>query len=233
MGCEVGSSQIMDSTADEDIIKPEFLIEEGEFPSGSQVVIYRKWVDSTQAQDLCNMLREHIPWREEAVRMYGRSIMQPRRVYACGNPGLVYQYSGLRLPVDSWLGADPPLSTIRHYRDAIHNLGFNFDSCLLNEYATGRQYIGYHSDKEALGPHNAVVTISLGGSRDFYFKPRTVKSKSQEQVPTTIKTRLHNGDMVVMLGDCQKRYTHSIPKRAQADYRISLTFRCISGTVSQ
>jgi len=34
--------------------------------------------------------------------IYGRSIIQPRMVYACGEPGLIHTYSRLSLPVNDW-----------------------------------------------------------------------------------------------------------------------------------
>lgn len=181
----------------------------------SKVLIIRNYVDSDTSTNLCEKLKTELAWRSEELLVYGKRIMQPRRIYACGDPGLTYRYSGLSIPVTPWI---PEVLGLKERIS--EESGITFNSCLLNEYRNGQDYIGYHSDREALGPGNTVVTISLGGSRDFYFK-------SKSKPPETIKTTLHTGDCVIMCGKTQEDYTHSIPKRAQADYRISLTFRQI------
>ena len=199
---------------------------------GSLVLIIRGFLEQQDATMLCEHLKETVGWRKEEVVMYGKKIMQPREIYACGDESLKYRYSGLELEVEPWIPEvkgiiDSIEANIEAYNKRLglsDELQFPtqiqlFDSCLLNLYRTGADYISYHRDKEALGPNNAVLTISLGGTRDFYFKG--VKG-------TTIKTKLNNGDCVIMLGNTQRDYTHSIPKRANADLRISLTYRLIS-----
>lgn len=190
----------------------EYLINE----NGSQVIIIRNYLSDDYAINLCTKLKNEVKWRKEPVQIRGQSIMQPRQVYACGDSKLQYTYSGLTLPVEPWI------QEIKELRDRIQKeLEIPFDSCLLNEYQNGTQYIGYHSNKEALGPENTVVTISLGGSRDFHFRTKEAPHK-------TIKTILNNGDCCIMRGNTQRDYTHTIPKRAHGDYRISLTFRLIN-----
>eukprot|EP01137_Pigoraptor_chileana_P004986 Opistho-2@2763 len=99
-------------------------------------------------------------------------------------------------------------------------MGTTFNSCLLNEYRNGSQYIGFHADDEKdLGENRMVATVSLGGARDFVLKPK--KSEGEK----TTKILLESGSLVVMAGECQRLYHHSIPKRASAEYRVSLTFR--------
>ena len=198
--------------------------------NGSLVLVIRNFIDQQDAKYLCNYLTQTIKWRKEEVVMYGKRIMQPREIYACGDLGLKYRYSGLELEVEPWI---PDVKAIiDQISDNIEAFNRNlalpedlkfptqiklFDSCLLNLYRTGADYISYHRDKEALGPNNAVLTISLGGTRNFYFKGKG----------ETIKTKLENGDCVIMCGNTQRDYTHSIPKRAVADLRISLTYRLI------
>src|SRR5581483_10572715 len=106
-------------------------------------------------------------------KIMGRSILQPRQIFATGETGLQYRYSGLTLAVEPWI---PEVKVIKdlievHLPALFARLGMQaekitFNSCLLNEYKDGSQYIGWHSDKESMGAGNAVVTVSLGGSRD-------------------------------------------------------------------
>ena len=196
----------------------EYLINDGE----SMVYVVRQWADEKECLALCEKLKNEVKWRHEPIKLYGKEFMQPRQIYVCGDDELVkegktYDYSRIHIPIESWI------PEVKGYRDRISKeLELPFDSCLMNEYINGSNHISWHSDREALGVNNAVVTISLGGSRDFHLKSKSKPFR-------TIKTTLHNGDMVVMLYKTQEQWTHAIPKRAHGEYRISLTYRKIKG----
>jgi alkylated DNA repair dioxygenase AlkB len=191
--------------------------------NGSLVLLIRNYLPAGDATALCESLKEDVQWRQDPIKMYGKLIPQPRKLFACGDSTVgTYRYVGIDVPVKPWI------LEVGEIRDRIsQETGVVFDSCLMNAYRNGRDYIGFHSDREALGPFNAVVTVSLGGSRDFQFKQK------QEPFETVVKTTLNSGDCVVMLGETQKQYTHSIPKRAQGDYRIALTYRLIKPNLSR
>lgn len=179
---------------------------------GALVVVYRGFMKPDTATALFEELQSTVPWIRHTVRVYGREVEIPRQVCAYGSVKKHY-YSGNYVDVLPW-------------RDDIHKvcirlnkLGYHFNSCLLNYYEDGQSYIGFHSDTELVDDN--VATISLGGSRDFHMKSKGI-------TPTqTIKTTLHNGDLVIMSGTTQNLYTHGIPKRATAEPRISLTFRLL------
>jgi len=156
----------------------------------------------------------------------GKTIKQPRRVFFCGKKGLVHKYSGSSTKVEDW--NDFPL--VKDISDSmIQDCGIKFNSCLLNEYATGREYIGYHGDKEA-NPKNlaSVAALSLGGSRDFTYKKFKLRKGDNLDNLKPITRVLNCGDLIVMIGNVQYYYKHTIPKRAHADYRISLTLRYLT-----
>lgn len=212
---------------------------------GALVMILRQWLQARVRPDYPQMLHDHLSWRlpwiQENMNMYGKIIPIPRTMFFLGDDTVkTYAYSRLKFPVVSWNapGEDPISELFRAVsgiRDGIrsepilhsalsgHNLHFN--SCLLNRYASGQEMISAHSDKEALGPFNAVVTVSLGASREFILKSKT-KIGSRY---TTIKTHLHNGDLVLMAGTCQDQWTHAIPREESVmTSRISLTYRVIN-----
>lgn len=92
----------------------------------------------------------------------------------------------------------------------------------MNHYRNGSDYVAYHSDDEAMGLMNGVVTVSLGATRRFLLKHKDTKTVTQ--------LVLNSGDLVAMLGRCQDDYQHSIPKEALSvvsQPRISLTYRLI------
>ena len=98
---------------------------------------------------------------------------------------------------------------------------FRFDYVLINYYRDGKDYISYHSDKEAIGEgKNIICGISLGATRKFVLK----------HLDKTIPKRsfiLENGSLIIMKGDdTQKYWEHSITKTTVAKKpRVSLTFR--------
>lgn len=114
----------------------------------------------------------------------------------------------------------------------------SFTHVLCNYYADGQDSISYHSDDERfLGARPTIASLSLGASRDFLMKhkptlkqggspPKPRLDAPEERIPR--KFSLASGDMIVMRGDTQSNWLHSIPKRAGAsanEGRINITFR--------
>ena len=97
--------------------------------------------------------------------------------------------------------------------------GEKFNSCLLNLYHDGTEGMGYHSDAEGdLLQNSAIASLSLGAARKFVFKHKVTKEK--------LDFILENGSLLVMKGETQKHWLHSLPpsKKVQTS-RINLTFR--------
>ncbi len=190
-----------------------------------QIKIIKKWIPRDEADKLCDKYKQTIKFEQHEVSMYGKPIMQPRQIYACGNDGLVHKYSGLELKVHPWI------KEVKEHADMISKqFGFPTNACLLNEYKDGKQYVGWHADKELNKKYPHVYTLSLGSSRYFYIQDK----KSKE----TIKIKLKSGDLVCMTGNTQKHYKHSIPKLEKCDnekigYRISETFRILPKPTKQ
>jgi alkylated DNA repair dioxygenase AlkB len=202
---------------------------------GALAVVIRNWLGpSSMGQDLHNRLLTELPWIQAQMNMYGKIIDIPRAMFFLGDPHIkTYSYSRLTFPVQSWTQSTPLYAEIEAIRTRIQSdpqiiqlagQPLHFDSSLLNLYRNGDDKIDPHSDKEALGILNAVVTVSLAGSREFVFKSKT---KGPDGRYPTIKTTLNNCDLVLMLGRCQELYTHSIPRSVTQESRISLTFRLI------
>ncbi|KAB8077921.1 hypothetical protein BDV29DRAFT_167344 [Aspergillus leporis] len=98
---------------------------------------------------------------------------------------------------------------------------YNF--CLVNYYASGSDSISYHSDDERfLGANPTIASLSLGAKRDFLLKHKPGIEAGALKFP------LASGDMVVMRGETQSNWLHSIPKRKGGEAglgRINITFR--------
>ena len=129
--------------------------------------------------------------------------------------GKSYTFSGTTLKSNSEI--DPIFNNVISYLN--EELNANFNMILINWYRDGNDYIGYHSDDESqLKKNSKIVIISLGVTRDFYFKHKKTKE--------IIKYKLEPNSVIVMSNNCQKEFQHSLPKRTKIkDYRISITLR--------
>lgn len=103
----------------------------------------------------------------------------------------------------------------------VNSLGYGcFNQIFVNWYATGKNYIGKHSDDEAdLVRNSPILSISLGGTRTF-----RLTSKNGEKIKKDYS--LQNHSVIVMGGKCQQEFKHEITKTMKlAGKRINLTFR--------
>lgn len=115
-------------------------------------------------------------------------------------------------------------------------LNCKFDYVLLNLYRNGKDMIAYHSDGEAIPEgKNIIASISLGETRKFLMKPKSVLKKNDEnnhsldiKEERIVEYKLNHGSLIVMLGDTQKYWRHSIPKEESITKpRINMTFRIV------
>ena len=99
--------------------------------------------------------------------------------------------------------------------------GEKFNSCLLNLYHNGNEGMGWHSDNEKeLGEHPVIASLSLGAARKFLLKHNQTKQK--------IAIILESGSLLLMKGETQEKWIHSLPKtKIIQKPRINLTFRFI------
>lgn len=106
----------------------------------------------------------------------------------------------------------------------IKHSGKEYKQVLVNWYQDGNHYIGWHSDDEKqLVKNSPIYSFSFGQDRAF-----KIKSKDK----TVNKTlNMPNNSLIIMGGEMQKYYKHSVPKRALSKVskrRINITFRLFS-----
>jgi alkylated DNA repair dioxygenase AlkB len=94
---------------------------------------------------------------------------------------------------------------------------FNF--VLINLYENGTRYIGWHSDDEKdLRDGSIIASLTFGAERDFILKNKETKAVTKIALP-------HN-TLLIMGGDTQKNYWHSVPKRLRVkEPRVNMTWR--------
>ena len=183
---------------------------------------WRFWLEPGAADQLLGLLRQQIPWRQEAITLFGRTHPLPRLTFWVGDPGCAYAYSGLLNQPEPWT---PPLEELRTQLG--EQLGFRFNSLLLNRYRQGDDRMGWHADDElTLEPQAPIASLSLGACRSFRLRPK----KPQIDGPGPISLALGHGDLLVMDPPTQRHWLHALPARRRVrEERINLTFRVIRG----
>jgi len=186
-------------------------------PHPGEGLFYPGFFDKQESDTYLKYLLDDIPWIQEPVTLFGRSVMQPRLTAFFGDRGMKYAYSGLSMQAEEWT---PPLLRIKEKVEAKCNAAFNV--CLLNLYRDGKDYMGWHRDNErSLGPLPVIASLSFGEVRLFQFRHYV------EKIPV-ISLELEHGSMVLMKGETQKYWEHRLTKTTlPAGPRINLTFRFV------
>ena len=164
-------------------------------------------------------LFEGLVWRDEPITMFGKTMLQPRRVAWYGDENACYTYSGIEHRPLPWT---PTLQYLRHVVEKRAGAGFN--SVLCNLYRDGRDSMGYHSDDEPeLGRDPVIASLSIGAERALHFRSRV-----DPDIPT-VKVVLPSMSLLIMRGTTQQLWKHALPKTARCTSpRINLTFRAVT-----
>ncbi|GMY36600.1 DNA oxidative demethylase ALKBH2-like [Fagus crenata] len=210
--------------------------------NGSEILYIQRFFPYDQAWKWFHYLNNQIPWTRPTIRVFGRSCVQPRDTCYVASPGLPdLIYSGYQPHAYSW--DDYPL--LKDILEAVHKAlpGSCFNSLLLNRYKGGNDYVGWHSDDEKLyGLTPEIASVSFGCDREFFIKKKPCKktshvSKRHHEEPASKRLKkssytdqhtfkLKHGSLLMMRGNTQRDWIHSVPKRAKVEEtRINLTFR--------
>lgn len=110
--------------------------------------------------------------------------------------------------------------------------GTTYNFVLVNYYASGDDSISYHSDDERfLGANPNIASLALGAKREFLMKHKPLPSAAKDSPSDgdkPLKIALATGDMIIMRGETQANWLHSIPKRKGGETgqgRINITLR--------
>lgn len=193
----------------------------------------RDFFTKKQADNYFQILEQNLVYnsdKESQIMIMGKKINIPRKQVAYGEPNTFYSFSGNRVKTRDWHNDDDPLcQAIQEIREKVQQeTGKDFNFVLINRYANGDDYIGFHADDEKeLGPEPTIVGITFGAERPFQFKP--AYGLVPKTVPETVEISLAHGSFVVMNHPTNAFWKHSVPKRANIkNPRISLTFRHIT-----
>ena len=147
------------------------------------------WVSGADA--LFHEMASAAPWMQHWRHMYTQVFQEPR----------------FTAEFDPIVESDVPFLTA--IVDALATqYGVRYDSVWMNFYADHTKGTGWHADRPANKPKDAIVPLlSLGAARRFLVKPRD-GGKSTVFTPAS-------GDLLVMGGRAQRDWLHSAPKQTK------------------
>jgi len=183
-----------------------------------EVILYPTFFSHQESESLLLNLERKIAWRQDYIKIHGKTLPVPRLTAFYGEPNITYTYSRITMHSQGWI---PELLDIKERIEPLAQV--NFNSVLLNLYRTGRDSMAWHSDDEPeLGKNPAIASVSFGETRRFMLKHKYSRDLSNISVDLT------SGSLLLMQGSTQHFWQHQIPKtRKPIDRRINLTFRTI------
>ena len=171
------------------------------------------------AHDPAEIAFTNIAWKQDRLKLYGKSIPLPRLTAWYGDAGAAYTYSGIKSEPNPWNDG------LLHLKQRIEAMaGTTFNSVLLNWYRDGQDSLSWHADDEKeLGPNPVIASANFGATRNFSL--RRNEDKSQK-----IMLPLKHGTLLLMKGGLQHHWQHQVPKQTGVKgSRFNLTFRTIRG----
>ena len=150
---------------------------------------------------------QDVPWRQVTYSKKERTqIVTPRYSWVSGG----YLYFNNKHPL--WI------LPLLEYVQACFGERFNY--ILYSKYNSPKHSISPHSDDEFfLGHKPKIAILSIGDTVNFELKNKTTKEK--------LIFSFESNDLILMKDNCQKIFTHSIPKDKTFinKTRYSLSFR--------
>jgi len=180
--------------------------------------LQQNFLSEPAATRLFHALTDAVTWRRDSIKLFGKTMEIPRLHQWFADDGLTYTWSGLTMTPQPWLDE---LIDIREQIEAACDNPFN--SALANLYRDGSDSMGWHADDEPeLGHQPVIASLSLGAERDFVMRCRDDETAKKQCI------KLQHGSLLLMAGDTQRYWQHSLPKRRKiSEPRINLTFRLI------
>lgn len=175
---------------------------------------------------------DSIPWDQGVYNMYGKEVFTPRLLWAMRDEDsdISKEYNvtessvwnemmaQLRTEVEDFLRKEYFSKKENQIKDLDISKSF-LRYAQLNYYRDGKDYIGWHTDKE-MKENDIIVSISLGTARRFQFM--NIKDNNIKY-----ELSLEPGSLLIfdtIVG--KKEWKHRIPKELKVkDGRINITFR--------
>ena len=188
------------------------------------IVEYPSLFDASLSLRAFDAIDATTPWRQDQIRIAGRTIPVPRLQCWMGAEHCRYAYSNISLEPMPWTHE---MSSIR---DLVNQLtGAAFNCVLINKYRSGEDSVSWHADDEPeLGPSPRIASLSLGATRRFQLKRKGSLGMTSAALSERIVMELKSGSLLVMEPGVQENWVHQVAKtKIPVGPRINLTFRTI------
>ena len=184
---------------------------------GSFVKYYPNFLNNKDANNLLDSLLNEIQWDDNTKVVYGKLTKFNRMSSFYSRSGIKYNFSSRSFSGHRFTDK---MKEIMSNVEQSH--GYDFNCILFNLYNNGNDSISWHADNEKeLGSAPVVGTLSLGQKRPFLLRNNDNHKIKHE-------FELGGGSLMIMDGNTQKYWEHSVPKRAKLkNKRLSITFRKI------
>lgn len=189
-------------------------IDQNYLPFDGEVNYYGPILNGHDHQHYFKTLLETIKWKHDEAVIFGKKIITNRKVAWYADSEYDYNYSNTTRRSLVWTKELLALKT-----RVEEKLNTQFNSCLLNLYHNGDEGVGWHSDDEkTLNREAEIASLTFGAERNFVFKHKEKGDK--------VSILLQAGSLLVMKGQTQYNWLHSIPKSKKIKTpRVNLTFR--------
>ena len=186
----------------------------GESVGKSEIVFWPNWLSTKEADELFKTAIEQTPWRQDNIKIAGKTIPLPRLQNWFGDPQTSYTYSGIRLQAQSfpdWM--DSLRSSVEQQTEQL------FNRALVNYYRQGCDSVDWHADDEPeLGPAPVIASVSLGAERVFQLRNNHSKERLSLSLP--------HGSLLLMGPGIQAHWQHRLAKvTSMQESRVNFTFR--------
>ena len=181
------------------------------------IELHEHFFDAQESASIMQALITGIDWQQYQIKIFGKTLDQPRLTAYYGEDHPYYAYSNIKLQP---IPFTPILLSIKNKIETL--TGHPFNGVLLNYYRNGDDSMGWHADDEKeLGMNPVIASLSFGASRNFQMHHRFQKSTAKQSII------LNDASLLVMQGETQHFWKHQIPKQKNKGPRINLTFRKI------
>lgn len=184
-------------------------------PQDGELYYFPELFNRDESHLYLTTLTHEVAWGQYPIKIFGKDVMQPRLISWYGER--TYTYSGLTMYPRPWSE-----SLLRIKQKVEETTGDRFNSVLLNLYRTEKDSMGWHRDNEReLGHSPTIASVSFGAVRTFCLKHCQEKDLK-------LNIDLAEGSLLVMKGESQHHWLHSLPKRTvHHGPRLNLTFRFV------
>ena len=185
--------------------------------ANAAIELHEHFFNAQESASIMQALITEIDWQQYQIKIFGKTLDQPRLTEYYGEDHPYYAYSNIKLQP---IPFTPILLSIKNKIETLTSHQFN--GVLLNYYRNGDDSMGWHADDEKeLGTNPVIASLSFGASRTFQLHHRFQKSTPKQSII------LNDASLLLMQGETQHFWKHQLPKQKNKGPRINLTFRKI------